>query len=183
SVEHQVYGSRLYNVIGNIMYHTIEIEAIKEWMFGNLLKKYANKEFFISTDPLTAMIIPRRYIQSENCAIVHIERDAVEFANSIFKLSRKKNASYIAHNFIPFWQPYLWPLENMMSGSILKKYAVISERKNEYFKNAYSECGSFQSIEFVDLFEGETVKKLINDWFKTDIDISTERLQVKSNVT
>jgi len=90
SIEHQVKGARWNNIQSNIMYHFGTSEEKKERLFQKFLNDYATKKHFISTDPLSAMLIPKKLVESDECYIIHIERSLESFAKSFYNFSRKK---------------------------------------------------------------------------------------------
>ena len=100
-VVHQTAFSQLANVVGNIQYHLPVGDAIGKFlynkMFSSLWTEFTN---FISLDPLSPMIVPLSVIKSEKTFIIHLIRDEEQFAQSMFRLTRKKRKSFIAHNFI-----------------------------------------------------------------------------------
>jgi hypothetical protein len=183
-VIHQVKFSRAANVIGNILFYTKEVDLIKQVLYSfiiNRYEKHKNGANFISTDPLTAMIIPRKYIISSDVSIIHILRDDESFANSMFSLSRSRLRSLIAHNFIPLWQPGIWPCENLWNKNIVKKYKKVSSIKNKYFYDRYSISPNYFQIKMQDLFSTNILQQIINEWFNAHISISTDNLCRKAN--
>lgn len=183
TVTHQMPQSRFYNILGNIMYCVGGGEWLKRIIFKNLLQKNSKSNFFISTDPLTAMIIPRNEIDSVNTCIVHIHRDPAEFAKSFYRFSRERRKSFIAHNFIPFWQPYLFPLENCLSSRVLLKYEKIAVMKNAFFIRCYSGNPNFKSVSMQNLFTSNILNNIVNEFFGTSINIPLSDLQVTANQT
>jgi hypothetical protein len=180
-VIHQLPYSRLANVIGNILYYTKDSQLIKKKLFLFLFKRYSSKKFFICSDPLTSMIIPDEIIKSPDTMIVHIVRDKKEFAESFFKISRQRAKSFIAHNFIPFWQIGIWPLENMLNKNIKKKYMTVCTKKNNFFKQRYSLNSSYLIIDMHILLKDNFLAKITNNFLKTEIKIKENEISIKSN--
>lgn len=181
SVEHQVAGSRLANVLGNLMYFTGPFAWLKRRLHRKLLRRYALRENFISTDPLTAMILPPETVTDPDVMIVHVERDAESFAKSFFSLSRQRAKSFIAHNFIPLWQPGVWPLENLLNRHILRKYEQVWARKNQWFERQYATNPHYVKLPMEALFEANVLAGIIEAHFGVRPGIPEDALQRRSN--
>lgn len=183
SVAHQLQISRLANIIGNILFYFNNNNSFKAKLYNKVLK-HKKTDYFISTDPLTSMIIPKELICSEDVAIIHIYRDLNDFATSFYKFSRKKPFSFIAHNFIPFWQIKILPLQNLLLGKkITNKYKKTANIKNEWFVENYKKNKYFLSINMKDVFNTNTIEKTINEFFGTSETIVTQDFKIKSNTS
>lgn len=180
-IYHQIGSSRIANIIGNVMFKFGAIEKVKEILFNWALNQMINSNNLIFTDPLHSMVIPKSIYTSPNVCIVQIERSPSGFAESFFRFSRKKKNSFIAHNFIPFWQPRLLPFENLFSRRIITKYSLISKEKNAFFSKIYMKNPNYKYVDFKDLFEKDVLKQIVDNFFNTDISIESEELQVKIN--
>jgi len=183
SVVHQMKLSRLGNVIGNLLYYHVGGEKFKYRLYKRITGQYDTRKFFISTDPLTAMLVPINYIRSPDISIIHVTREDDEFARSIYKLSRSRIRSLIAHNLIPLWQPSILPFENILSRRITKKYREVNILKNIYFENQYSCNPYYHQLKMEDLFLPEQIDKLIKCFFGYGMHISKSELRKKSNAT
>ena len=181
TVVHQMRLSRLGNVIGNLMYYCGGSELIKQSLYSFIISKYARRKHFVSTDPLTAMIIPTRYAASPDVCIVHILRDDDSFAASMLSFSRCRLQSMIAHNLIPLWQPGLWPFENLLNKNIRGKYKKISDLKNNLILNTYSHSENYIRAKMTDLFATNMLQEIVNRWFDEKIEITTTDLKRKAN--
>jgi len=181
SIQHQMPFSRLSNMIGNIFFYFGQSEKLKIKLYKFITSRYSQRKHFICTDPLTSMIIPREYVDSEDVYIVHIFREPKEFAESFFNFSRKKLKSYIAHNFIPFWQIGIWPLENLLNSNIKKKYKKVTELKNAYFTKNYSSNPNYLKIDMDKLFSTGIMSSLIENIFQYKIEIKDSDLKRKAN--
>ena len=84
SIQHQMPFSRLANIIGNIFFYFGQSEKLNIYIYKFITSRYSKGKHFICTDPLTSMIIPKEYIESEDVCIVHILREPKEFAESFF---------------------------------------------------------------------------------------------------
>ncbi|MFC1755875.1 hypothetical protein ACFLZK_00580 [Patescibacteria group bacterium] len=184
-VVHQVRGSRIANVVGNLMYSLGECELAKKGMFNKIFDNYFNQDdkFFISSDPLTAMIIPQKYVKSDKVAIVQIVRDSESFADSFLNIIKKRPTSFIAHTLIPFWQIGIFPLENLFSSNIRKKYISLNKLKNKWFAQQYSRNDNYVTVAFEDLFKEDNLAKVVNYFFGTEIKLSPKELAIKSNAS
>lgn len=178
---HQMPISRLVNIIANIMYVLTSWNQAKKKIYCSIIKKYSKNKNFICSDPLTAMIIPEEVIIDKNTMIIHIIRPKRDFARSFLKITRKRLNSFIAHNFIPFWQISILPLENILNKKILFKYMKLSDIKNQFFKEQYSKNPNYKRIMMNDLFETGFMEDTINTFFKESIQISKKELFKKSN--
>lgn len=184
SVMHQTKYARLANIFGNMRYYFPLFDHLTEPLYYYIIKKNSRDgNHIISTDPLTSMTIPEALIKSPHTAIVHIIRDEDAFARSIYRFTRTKKKSFIAHNMIPFWQPSLWPLENLVSKSILEKYRKIHRQKNVYLSKRYAGNPNYQKITMEQLFSSGFLSQLVSGFFKLDIAISLSDLKIKANAT
>ena len=181
AVAHQMKFSRLGNVVGNLMYYCGEWEQIKQVLYAFIISKYARRKNFVSTDPLTAMIIPDRYASSPDVCIVHVLRENDSFAASMLSFSRSRFKSVLAHNFIPLWQPGLWPFENLLNRNIHGKYRKVSDLKNDFILNTYSHNENYIRAKMTDLFTTNMLQEIVNRWFDVKIEITTTDLKRKSN--
>jgi hypothetical protein len=180
-VEHQVSISRMANVLGNLMYYLGNSEKIKRWVFNKLLRKYARGKHFISTDPLTAMVIPNEILNKPETYIIHVTREPKSFAKSFYKFSRGRALSFIAHNFVPLWQPTVWPLENIINPKIRKKYERVNWLKNRWFEKQYGNLPNYHKISFEEIFQGTILQETVNQCLSENLTISNEDLMKKSN--
>jgi len=178
---HQMPFSRPANLVGNMLFYLGSSEKIKHRLYNFITSKYRREKHFICSDPLTAMIIPKAYVDSGDVCIVHIVRDTEAFADSFFNLTRQRFSSFIAHNLIPFWQIGMWPLENCLNSEIKKKYGKIAGLKNNYFTEAYSSNPNFKKVEMGTIFSSNFLNNLIHDFFHYAADIPAQELKIKTN--
>lgn len=183
AVTHQMAFSRLANVVGNIMYYFGQSEKLKDKLYNFIISRFLQERHLISSDPLTAMIIPRNWIEDSNVCIVQVTRNPEAFADSFFRFSRKKRKSFIAHNFIPCWQIGVLPLENILNKRIKHKYEKISIKKEKLLQTLYQPNPNYLLIDTEELFNSQFVEKLIHQFFLKSIHITQEELGVKSNQT
>ncbi len=181
AVVHQMKWSRLANVVGNMMYYLGTWEKLNEFLYAFVVSGYESGKSFVSTDPLTAMIVPARYASSPDVCLVHLLRDDAAFANSMFSLSRSRWKSLIAHNFVPWWQPGIWPVENLLSKNIRKKYKKICALKNKFFMAKYSHSPNYHRVNMSDIFSTGILQQLTNEWFNEKIEIRPADLERKAN--
>ena len=181
AVVHQMKFSRLANVLGNIMYYWNDSNRMKKYLYTWIISKYQKGNLFISTDPLTSMIIPKEFIESSEVCLVHIVRDPDSFAKSMYSFSRCRLKSLIAHNIMPLWQPGIWPFENIVNKNILNKYREVANIKNEYFFAHYSRSMNYHQVKMSDLFLTNLLQEIVNKWFDESISITASDLNTKSN--
>jgi hypothetical protein len=181
AVVHQMHYSRLANIIGNLMYYFKGSERIKNFLYLRVIAKYQQNKNFISTDPLTAMIIPKSISASSNCYIIYIQREHDGFAKSMFSFSRKRIKSFIAHNFVPFWQLGIYPFENVLHKNIIHKYRRVSEIKEKFFLKQYEAQPNYYKLTMSELFSTNKLKQIISETVGENIQISSEELKKKSN--
>lgn len=184
TVLHQIGISRAANVIGNILYITgLKGKLLKKNIYNKIISG-TKTEFLINTDPLTAMMIPEDLICSENVCIVHVHRNSEEFAKSFYKFSRLKKKSFIAHNFIPFWQINLIPLQNWILGKkVIKKYKKTAEIKNRAFIKMYQSNKYFESVDMNTVFNSDFIEKKIKTFFGIELKLSEDDLKIKANTS
>jgi len=180
TVVHQTRFSQLANLIGNLQYHFPVGEALGDFIYYKMIPEGDN---FISVDPLSSMIVPRSVILSEKTHIIHLVRDSEEFSKSMFRLTRKKNKSFIAHNFVPFWQPYLVPMENILSKKILFKYRKIHKVKNEFFEQRFLANPHYVKITMEKIFQFNILSTLLSDILDEKVEIPEYELLKKTNQT
>jgi hypothetical protein len=183
TVVHQMKISRLANIIGNFMYHFGYSDRVASYLFNRMIKENAINKNFISTDALTSMIIPNAEITLADNCIIHIYREPASFAESIYKFSRERRKSFIAHNFFPLWQPFLWPLENILSRKIKNKYIKVANKKYEYFTNRYKTNPNFISISMKEVFKSDKLFLHISKFLGSELLIPEHEKSILSNQT
>ena len=181
AVVHQMKYSRAANVIGNLLYYVDGFDGLKEKIYPAVISKYLKGRDFISTDPLTSMMIPESIYKRSDTFIVHVQRDHDEFARSMLTLSRKRFKSRMAHTFVPFWQPGVWPLENMLRADAIRKYRRVSVMKNRYFAEKYGKRDNYFHVDMRDLFSSDRLAALLRETLGESIVISEEDLSRKAN--
>ena len=181
AVTHQMPFSRLANVVGNLMYYFGQSEKIKEKLYNFIFARYINGRHFITTDPLTAMIIPRKWVESEKVCIIQITRDPEDFAESFYHFSRKNLKSFIAHNFIPLWQINMLPFENLLNSGIKNKYQNIQQQKECFFDTIYAGNSNYIKYDMKRLLETDLLSYIIKFFFHLSIEIRKYELIIKSN--
>lgn len=181
AVTHQMPFSRLANVVGNLMYYFGQSEKIKAKLYNFIVSKHIEGKHFITTDPLTAMIIPKKWVESKNVCIVQITRDPEYFAESFYRFSRKNTKSFIAHNFIPFWQPGVLPLENLLGSGVKGKYKKIQKQKEVFFDTVYAGNVNYIKVDIRKLFDTDFITRLIHSFFHQSLEVRPGELSVKSN--
>lgn len=181
AVQHQMPYSRLANIVGNLLYYFNTGERVKEVFYEFITSRFCRNKNFICTDPLTAMIIPRRVILSQDVGIVHIIREPQDFAESFLRFSHSRFKSLIAHNLIPFWQLGIWPLENVLNKNIKKKYRKIEMDKTRFFREICAPNPNYVEIKMQDIFNSNFLQKILLQFFNYNVVISQETLKIKAN--
>jgi hypothetical protein len=180
-VKHQMPFSRLANVVGHFMFAFKEYEYLKEKLYQFIIARFLYKKSFISTDPLTAMVIPQKIINDPDTMIVHISRAEVEVAQSFFKISRKRVKSLIAHNLIPFWQIGIMPLENLLNRKIIDKYKHVCELKNYFFYKKYSLNPNYKHVTMEDIFYSNALSNILKTFLEENVVFTNQEMYKKSN--
>lgn len=179
SIQHQMDVSRISNIVGNIMYYSGQWEWIKTILYHHILKKYEGQKKLICSDPLISMMLPKEAIEDPDTTIIYLIRDKEEFAESFFRFSRKRFQSFLAHNFIPFWQIGIWPLENILNPRIKEKYKLLWKKKNNWLTQYYQ----LKPVNMKNIFKENYLSSIIQKTFHNKINIPGHSLQLKSNQT
>lgn len=182
-VHHQMPGSRLANVVGNLLFHMGGGAFVREWAYRMVIGSPREDRSLIITDPLTAMVLPESWIRSDSVAVIHIVREDEGFAGSMFRLSRSRRNSFLAHNFIPFWQPFLFPLQNMLDSRIQQVYRRINRKKNRFLYLRCRKNSHYRQIPMTHMFRPRTLENLILDFFGFPLSIPETALSVRSNAS
>ncbi len=183
TVIHQKPWARLANVIGHIMYYTSGNEAIKRFLFGLVTGRHTRGKRFICSDPLVAMVIPGKILTSSDTCIIHVTREPTSFAKSFMRMTRQRFKSFVGHNFIPFWQLGILPLENILNRNVEKKYERLQALKNAYFEKHYSINPNYSRIDMEKMFDSDFLEKTVNGFFGSSISIGENDLKKRANVT
>jgi hypothetical protein len=183
AVQHQMDVSRLANVLGNLMYYFGSWEWLKKKLYYHIENKYATGKHFMCSDPLISMILPNKIIKDPNTYIVHIVRKKEAFAHSFFRFTRKRFLSFFAHNFIPFWQIVVWPLENLVNPHIKKKYQRVWQKKNDWLNIKYGKSANYEKLPLEEVFSGEKLNSIVYKVFNYKTKITKDELKVRTNQT
>ncbi|RLD47104.1 MAG: hypothetical protein DRI94_14230, partial [Bacteroidetes bacterium] len=98
--------------------------------------------------------------------------------------SRLKRKSFIAHNFIPFWQINILPLQNWILGKkVIKRYEKTADIKNVWFVKQYQSNKYFESVNMKTIYNSDFITKKINSFFEIDLKLSEEDLKIKTNTS
>ncbi len=179
---HQVKGSRLANVLGNILLFTGDPLGLREWLYrAVVVSSRGDDRFRIITDPLTAMVLPDSWIRSHDVAVIHVIRDDQGFARSMVALSRSRRNSFLAHNFIPLWQPYLFPLQYFLNPRLDRVYARINRKKNRFLNFRCRRNLYYRKVTMEVLFSTHILEKLIQEFFGSSVVIPKKALEIRSN--
>ena len=132
--------------------------------------KHKDKEYYINCDPLLSFGLSCVDFVGFDVSFVHLERKADDFVKSMINWQFTKMKSCIAHNFMPFWQPDIWPFEHifhLFNKAYLKnKYRKVWETKNRAFEREFQKRYPYLKIKFEELFDletgGQTFRRLID---------------------
>jgi hypothetical protein len=180
-VAHQLPKSRLINIIGNLTYDWKTADRIRRQCFRWLLSDCPTDGYLVLTDPLSSMMIPDCWVYSSDVAIVHITREPLAFGRSIYRLSRSRWKSWIGHIIVPFWQPGLLPMENLIRNDIIQRYAHIGKWKNGYLEKRYGANPNYRKMKMADIFGTDIVSRLINDFFGFKMAVPDSEWSVRAN--
>ena len=99
---------------------------------------HQDNEYYINCDPLLSFALSCVDFTGFDVCFIHIERKVDDFARSMINWQFTKMKSYIAHNFIPFWQPDTWEVWRI---------------KNRCFEIEFREKYPYLKIKFEELFD------------------------------
>lgn len=157
TVDHQTPEARFINVLANMHYHGFPANKIINRKIQDILVKQKDTEYYINCDPLLSFGLSCVDFTGFNVSFIHIERKAEDFARSMINWQFTKTKSFIAHNFIPFWQPDIWPFEHLLhlfNKTYLKhKYCKVWETKNGAFEMEFQDKYPYLKIRFEELFD------------------------------
>lgn len=181
AVVHQMNYSRIANILGTITLAT-KGKMDCSFFYDFIVKPYCrDKSVFISTDPLSSMIIPEDILMSPDTCIIHLVRPDHDFASSMYSLSRARWPSFLAHNFIPFWTPGILPLENLLNKDVREKYSIACNLKNQYLEDKYKNSIFYRKVDYRDIFAADLLAAIVNDFLKLNIAIPASSLARRSN--
>jgi hypothetical protein len=181
-VIHQTALSHVANIAGHIMLSLDRGEWLRRLLYASIVTPGTTKPFIV-TDPLFSCVVPNRLVDDPGVKIVHIIRDEHEFARSMYRWSRLRPQSFAAHNLIPFWQPHLHPFENLISPSVLRKYALAAGTKNACFTQRYRRNEGYMKIWMDELFAHGTIESIVSEWFGIEIAIADTERSIRTNVS
>jgi len=108
TIEHQITGSRIINVLGNLVCAQ-RLSLPKAKLVSNGLLGF---DLQVSTsDPLRSMLLYAQLQSKEmrpDVLIVHVIRDPRDFVTSFMNWKNQSLKRRILHHVVPFWQPSPW---------------------------------------------------------------------------
>lgn len=161
------------------MYYFGSNDWLKKWIYSKVLS--TETKGLIITDPLLSMCIPRDIFNSNEVLILHVYREEDSFAKSMYNLTRRRVFSFIAHNFVPFWQISLWPLQNLINPNILKQYKLIGNKKNAWLKAQFGHLRNYKTISMEEVFMTDYIEQILSGHFNVEVKIEKAQLKIKSN--
>jgi len=190
AVDHQTPGARFINVLANMHYHGFPAGKIITKKIQAILAKHKDKEYYINCDPLLSFGLCCVDFTELEVAFVHIQRKTDDFAKSMINWQFSKAKSYIAHNFVPFWQPGIWPFEHIVhfyNKEWMKlKYRQVWQIKNRIFEKEFRDKYPYLKVEFGELFDPKkgsyTFQRLV-DFMGIEVDFLPELFFQKENAS
>ncbi len=112
---------------------------------------------YINTDPLISCGLTPRITEQYGIYLIHVVRHPLAFAQSFVNLQFSRFKSFMAHNFVPFWQPTVRPFEHVVHfynrDYLIDKYMGVWLLKNKFFNKTYGEDVKYIPICFERLFD------------------------------
>lgn len=108
-VEHQMRGSRVLNVAGNILIEVSDNEKAAIHLIRLFRVFRQGRMPAYSVDPLLSIpftiFLSKKTNCSKNIKIVHLVRDPRNFVSSFMNWKQQKLRRWILHHAVPCWQP------------------------------------------------------------------------------
>lgn len=180
TVTNKLRYSRIAYVIGNMMYHFGEWQWLKKKIYNFMIKPVKKGKGLVNIDGRSNMVVPDEVILQKDILVLHIEREAKSFSKSMFKFSRANLTNLLAHNFVPFWQLNLLPLENLLNKNVLKRYEKLSVIKNKFFREKFSKNPNYTYVRFEEVFKDNILSDIVNSFFNENININEDELNKKA---
>jgi hypothetical protein len=164
TISHQVSGSRLINIIGNIPFPSF----IKDKLIKTLFKLYSIDIQKSTLDPLRSVSIASLLQETltEEKKIIHLVRDPKKFVSSFMNWKNESFSKFLLHYFIPFWQPYPVGLNikffRWAFMSKFEKYCWVWYYKNSLFKQ-FENSPYYKLIRTEDLTKSEKIEEKIQE--------------------
>ena len=181
AVVHQMAFSRLANVVGNLLYRTNRFDRIKEMLYLLITAKHRSGRDFVCLDPLTAMIIPKRFRGSRTPTLFIYNVTTMILPGQWCEIVQKTLEKLDAHNLIHFGSPGLLPLENHMRLNPYRQYRQVSIVKNRFFYDQYGKLRNYHHIDMKDVFATDRLSELIRITIGESVSFTDTELSKKAN--
>ncbi|MFC2096252.1 sulfotransferase domain-containing protein [Bacteroidota bacterium] len=164
NISHQVRGSRLINIIGNIPCPI----SIKTKLIKTLFRVYSIDIQKSTLDPLRSISIASllQETSTEEKKIIHLVRDPKKVVSSFMNWKNESFSKFLLHYIIPFWQPYPVGLNinffRWVFMSKFEKYCWVWYYKNTLFKQ-FENSPNYKLIKTEDLTKSEKIVEKIEE--------------------
>jgi len=190
AVDHQTRDARIINILANMHYHGFPVNKSINSKIHTILMNHQDNEYYINCDPLLSFALSCVDFTGFDVRFIHIERKVDDFARSMINWQFTKMKSYVAHNFVPFWQPDIWPFEHMVhlynKVRLRNKYREVWGIKNRCFEIEFREKHPYLKIKFEELFDpktgGHAFQRLV-DFIGIEIDFCPDVFFQKENAS
>ena len=180
--DHQTPETRIINILSNMNYYGFSVKKMINRKVHQILRKNNDKKFYINCDPLLSFGLSCVDFKGLDVCFIHIERNPDDFSRSMVNWQFSKTKSLLAHNFVPFWQPNLWPFEHILhlfnKEYLKKKYREIWQIKNEFFEREFKNKYPYLKVKFEDLYDIEKGKQV----FQQAIDFMGIKIEFNPDV-
>lgn len=188
AVDHQVGISPVVNMLANMRYAGIPVDPLISAAIRRMIAARASCDCYINCDPLLSFCLPWVDLADFDVRFVHIVRTDEDFARSMINWQFSRPKSFIAHNLLPFWQPGLWPLQNLLRGFdkayLMRTYKAIWRTKNDFFETTFRDRSPYLRVGFSDLYgPGTPVFQQVVDFMGITVDFVPEEFYQKVNAS
>jgi hypothetical protein len=165
--EHQIDVSRKINILSNLHLRGVPVRSLLFDTVHAFIQAPRECDLYINTDPLISLGLTRRIAEQYNMYLIHVVRHPLLFAQSFVNLQFSRFKSFMAHNFVPFWQPTVRPFEHLIHFYnpyyLLDKYIGVWLLKNKFFHQIYGENEKYIPICFEKLFNPNQSRGVLNE--------------------
>jgi hypothetical protein len=164
--EHQVAVSRKIDILANLYWWGAPVSAMLHGTIHNFIKKERKCDLYVNTDPLISGGLNERIAAQYDLYLIHLVRHPLRFAQSFINLQFSRFKSFMAHNFIPFWQPTVRPFEHVVHhyrrDYMIDKYIGVWMLKNKFYHKTYSKNERYIPVCFERLFDPLQAPMVLN---------------------
>ena len=187
--------SRFFNVLGNMCLANLlpnrMVGKVYSQMIGRVVRR-CPAEFYLDANAYVVGLLPYLDKAYPNLKIVHLVRDPRDVVRSYINWIHTRPASWLAHHFIPFWQPKpsltaLGSWTKLLSEELFDRLAWVWALKNSKFMELSEFEVPYHMVRFEDLFAVPNGKvefvRLLEFMGLPSVDIPGNRLDQKINQT